>query len=164
MTTPLLHRLATAVATTALATSLLAGPAIAQAAGPHSHGAGTLHALNLDHGRQWPTDEPLRAGMGRIRSLVEPALGAAKAGALPAARYGELASRIEAEVGTIVADCKLEPQADAMLHLVIAEVVEGADAMAGNDPAQGLVRVATALNEYGRYFDHPGFEPIRTTH
>lgn len=31
-------------------------------------------------------------------------------------------------------------------------------------PQQGLVQVATAVNNYARYFDHPGFKPIRVGH
>jgi hypothetical protein len=110
----------------------------------------------------------LRNGMNRIRGLVEPQLGAAHAGKLTAAQYRELATQVESEVGTIVANCKLEPRADAMLHLVIADLGEGTDAMAGRNaklrPAQGLAKVALALNEYGGHFDHPGFQPIRNIH
>ena len=54
-----------------------------------------------------------------------------------------------AKVGGIVANCKLDPKADAMLHLVIADIGAGTDAMAGKDPktrpALGLVRVAQAV-------------------
>jgi hypothetical protein len=78
--------------------------------------------MTLNQGRKWATDEPLRAGMGRIRGLVEPQLGAAHAGKLTPAQYRELATQVENEVGGIVANCKLEPKADAMLHLVIADI------------------------------------------
>ena len=44
----------------------------------------------------------------------------------------------------------------------------GTDAMAGKapklKPQQGLVQVATAVNNYARYFDHPGFQPIHLGH
>jgi len=106
--------------------------------------------------------------MGRIRGLVEPQLGAAHAGKLTSAQYRELATQVETEVGGIVANCKLEPKADAMLHLVIADIGAGTDAMAGKDaqtrPALGLVKVAQAVNQYGSHFDHPGFKPIRNVH
>ena len=97
----------------------------------HSHDAVTPHELTLNQGRKWATDEPLRAGMGRIRGLVEPQLGAAHAGKLTPAQYRELATQVETEVGRIVANCKLEPKADAMLHLVIADLGAGTDTMAG---------------------------------
>ena len=143
------------------------GPILAQTTA-HSHDAATPHKLTLNQGRKWATDEPLRAGMGRIRNLVEPQLGAAHAGKLTPSQYRELATQVETEVGGIVANCKLEPKADAMLHLVIADLGAGTDAMAGKDaktrPALGLVKVAQAVNQYGSHFDHPGFKPIRNVH
>ena len=155
---------------TAAAVMLVAapvGPALAQTAA-HSHDAAATHKMTLNQGRKWATDEPLRAGMGRIRGLVEPQLGAAHAGKLTPAQYRELATQVETEVGGIVANCKLEPKADAMLHLVIADIGAGTDTMAGKDaktrPALGLVKVAQAVNQYGSHFDHPGFKPIRNVH
>lgn len=166
MKTPNWTSLTAAVAAAAMVAALGA-PALAQA-GTHDHGAAAPHKLTLNQGRKWSTDEPLRAGMGRIRGLVEAQLGAAHAGQLTPAQYRELSTQVETEVGGIVANCKLEPKADAMLHLVIADIGAGTDAMAGKDakvrPALGLVKVAQAVNQYGSHFDHPGFKPIRTAH
>lgn len=134
----------------------------------HDHDAATPAKLSLDHGRKWATDEALRGGMSRIRALVEPQLAAAHAGKLGAAQYTALAGQVEAEVGAIVANCKLEPKADAVLHVVIGEIGAGTDAMAGKAatqrPQQGLVQVAKAVNGYAGHFDHPGFKPIRGVH
>jgi hypothetical protein len=158
--------LTTAVAAAAMAAAL-SMPALAQTA-THDHGASTPHKLTLNHGRKWATDAPLRAGMARIRGFVEPKLGAAHAGQLTPVQYRELAMRVETEVGGIVASCTLEPKADAMLHLVIADIGAGTDTMAGKNakvgPALGLVKVAQAVNQYGSHFDDPGFEPIRNVH
>jgi hypothetical protein len=153
--------------TAAVLATGLAGPALAQTAA-HGHEAATPHKLSLNQGHKWATDEALRGGMGRIRGLVEPRLGDAHAGKLTAAQYRQLATQVETEVGGIVANCKLEPKADAMLHLVIADLGEGTEAMAGKNtklpPAHGLVKVALAINEYGSHFDHPGFRPIPDLH
>ncbi|MCW5660253.1 MAG: hypothetical protein KIT60_21325 [Burkholderiaceae bacterium] len=166
MKTPNRTSLTAAVAAAAMAAALSAA-ALAQTA-THDHGAAAPHKLTLNQGRKWTTDAPLRAGMGRIRGLVEPQLGAAHAGKLTPAQYRELATQVETEVGGIVANCKLEPNADAMLHLVIADIGAGTDAMAGKDaktrPALGLVKLAQAVNQYGNHFDHPGFKPIRNVH
>ena len=166
MKTPNWTLLTTAVAAAAMAAALSL-PALAQTAA-HDHSAATPHKLALNQGRKWATDEPLRAGMGRIRGLVEPQLGAAHAGKLTPAQYRELATQVETEVGGVVANCKLEPEADAMLHLVIADLAEGADTMAGKNvkvrPVLGLVKVAQAVNQYGSHFDHPGFKPIPGVH
>ena len=55
-----------------------------------------------------------------------------------------------------------------MLHLVIADLAEGADAMAGRNtkltPGQCLARTAKAVNDYGRHFDRPGFKPLHAGH
>ncbi|PNG51522.1 MULTISPECIES: hypothetical protein [unclassified Variovorax] len=159
----ILQRLILGTAAAALAMAS-AGPALAQTTA-HGQDATAPHKLSLDHGRKWRTDEPLRAGMGRIRDMVEPRLAAAHAGKLTLDQYRDLATQIETEVGGIVANCKLEPKADAMLHLVIADLAAGTDAMAGKDtktrPALGLVKVAQAVNRYGSHFDHPGFKPVR---
>jgi len=167
-------------AAAAFAVAAVVGAAGAQAADGHSHArpaaaakpahdhghdhAGAPGKLALDDGRKWPTDAALRDGMTRLRGLVAKRLDAAHHGKLSAAQYTALAGEVEREVGGIVANCKLEPKADAMLHLVIAEIGEGADAMAGKTAgvkrAQGLVKVATAVNGYAEHFDHAGFKPI----
>jgi hypothetical protein len=134
----------------------------------HDHGAASHAKLTLNQGVKWATDAPLRAGMARIRALVAPQLDGAHAGKFSQAQYAALAGQVEGEVGKIVATCKLEPKADAMLHLVIGQIGEGTAAMLGKTaavkPEQGLVKVATALNDYARHFDHPGFATISAAH
>ena len=163
MQTP--NRTLSTIAIAAAAMVLALGrPALSQTAA-HDHGAAAPHELTLNQGRKWATDAPLRAGMARIRGLVEPRIGAAHAGKLTPVQYRELATQVETEVGGIVANCKLEPKADAMLHLVIADIGAGTDSMAGKNaaaaPAAGLMQVARAVNRYGSHFDDPGFTPIR---
>ena len=145
----------------ALLPALLA-PAPVLAADPHAHGHGAGTAkLQLDHGKKWATDAPLRRGMAAIRETVHgapPPLH--KATAKPEA-YAPVGARIEAEVGRIVAECKLPPDADAQLHLVIADVIAGADTMKSATTASagraGLVKVNSAFETYAKYFDHPGW-------
>ena len=155
----------TAAAAVLVASSI--GTAQAQAV-DHSHDAATPPQLSLNQGEKWGTDEPLRAGMGRIRSLVEPQLGAAHDGRITQAQYNDLAVRIGTEVGDIVANCRLEPKADAMLHLLIADLGDGTRSMTGQNakqrPALGLVKVAKTLDQYGKHFDHPGFQPVGVDH
>ncbi|WP_305611415.1 hypothetical protein [Methyloversatilis sp.] len=164
MKTPKRTFLANAIAAAVMAAAL-GTPTTAAQTTAHDHGAAMPHKLTLDHGRKWATDEPLRASMGRIRSLVEPQLGAAHADKLSPAHYRELAAQVESEIGAIVTNCKLEPKADAMLHLLIADLSAAADTMAGKNattrPALGLEKVVEAVNQYGTHFDHPDFKPIR---
>ncbi len=123
-----------------------AGPAAAAEA-PHEHGHGTGEArLVLDHGRKWQTDAPLRKGMENIRAVLA-----------TRQKPEALAELINAEVAYIVQNCKLPEEADAQLHLLIAELLAGADAMKGEHPREGAERVARALDRYGELFDHPGW-------
>lgn len=164
MKTPKRAFLAAAIPAAVMAAAL-GSPTTAAQTTAHDHAAATPHTLTLDHGRKWATDEPLRAGMGRIRSLVEPQLGAAHADTLSPAHYRELAAQVESEIGGIVANCKLEPKADAMLHLLIADLSAAANAMAGKNaktrPSVGVEKVVEAVNQYGIHFNHPDFKPIR---
>ena len=141
----------------------LGASAPALAADTHAHGAAAPSKLTLDHGKKWTTDAPLRQRMGEIRALLAPQLGPFHAGKLPSADYQALGAAVEQKVAAIVAECKLPPDADAMLHLIVADLVAGADIMQGKTdgkPAEGAHKVVTAANAYGRYFDHAGWKPL----
>ena len=152
--------------TLALALTAFASTASAlavRAADPYHHGHDAPAAkLQLDHGKKWKTDEPLRRGMVAIRETVHGAPAPLHKGTAKPEAYAEVGNRVEAEVGRIVKECKLPPEADAQLHLVIADVIAGADAMKGAKDAKagraGLVRVDGALKAYGNHFDHPGWK------
>lgn len=142
----------------------LGGGAGARAAAQdaHQHAQGTAaHALRLNAGQRWATDEPLRQGMTRIRDALEPELSAAHSGKLSAAQYAALGKEIEGQIAYIVQNCKLEPQADQVLHVVLAELTEGNDALLGRAKSvkrsAGVVKLVRTLENYGKYFDHPGW-------
>lgn len=147
-----------------LALGLVATGASAAEHSAHQHGADAVQ-LSLDNGKKWATDEPLRKGMGAIRTEMDASLHAIHEGKLTAARYNALATKISTEVAGMVAQCKLEPKADAQLHLVIAELLNGTDAMQGKakkvSRQTGAVKVLGALEKYAAYFDHPNWQPIK---
>jgi hypothetical protein len=133
------------------------------AADEHRHGHGAAPAkLQLDHGKKWKTDEPLRKGMASIRETVHGAPAPLHKGTAKPEAYAEVGSRVEADVGRIVKECKLPPEADAQLHIVVAELVAGADALKtakdGKSGRAGLLKIDGALKSYGKYFDHPGWK------
>jgi hypothetical protein len=83
---------------------------------------------------------------------------------MTAEQYRALGTTVEQEVARIVAECKLEPKADAMLHVVIGDLVAGAEGMQGKGqikPAAGARQVVQALNAYGRFFEHPGWQGLK---
>jgi hypothetical protein len=136
----------------------LSGPTFAATEQAHaSHGAAALE-LTLNNGQKWPTDEALRQGMGEMRSMLATSLGRMHAGQFTSADYAALADRAQEQVDYVTAYCKLPEDADAQLHVVLAEILEGVDAMrAGADRLGGARRVVRALEAYGRHFDHPNW-------
>ena len=163
-----IRRLQHATAITAAAMTLAwTLPGAAQVT-THAEHAAESGKLRLDNGRKWEPDSPLRDGMSRIRMLVEPGLASAITGKLDPAQYVALAARVEGEIGYIVANCKLAPEPDEVLHVILAEIVAGTEAMNGksavHDPRQGLAQVASAVNSYASHFRHPGFEPVPAIH
>lgn len=139
------------------------GPSLAVSNAAHDHG-GAATTLEMNAGKKWETDAALRKAMSEIRQTVAGSLHAIHENRLPVAGYGKLASKVEGAVGEIVANCKLEPKADAQLHLIVADLLAGAEQMAGKGKTaqrrNGAVKVIGALEKYGAYFDDPGFRPI----
>jgi len=129
----------------------------------HAHGvaAGTLDG---DAGVRWATDAALRSGMAQIRTALEPAQQRIHEDKLPPRQYDALAATVSQAVAAIVANCKLEPQADAQLHVIIADMLDGVEAMLGKAPKVkrqlGALKVLDALDKYAAHFDHPGWQPL----
>ncbi|MBS4097145.1 MAG: hypothetical protein KGZ83_09975 [Sulfuricella sp.] len=132
----------------ALVCTAFSGIPAALAHDHHDHAAhGEERAqLKLDQGRKWPTDEVVRQGMSTLRSALKS--GDAK-----------LAETVTAQVSFMTANCRLDKQADAMFHLVLADLIAGGEALQSQDTRpQGLEKVKHALENYGKYFSHPGWD------
>ncbi len=111
----------------------------------HSQAAG--HArLTLNEGQRWATDQVLRTGMQRIHEAVQQ-------------NSPQLARTTREQVDYLIAHCELEPEADATLHGIIAQLLAGAQALS-QDPrsTEGLEKIHHALRQYPEYFDHPGWQ------
>jgi len=127
----------------------------------HQHGhAEKQHAvseLSLDHGKKWQTDAPLRRGMQHINDAVMHAVPAYHDDTLSKSEADELAGQINAQIEYMIANCKLEPAADATLHVLIGKLLTGAASLE-NDPlsSQGLPHIVSTLHQYSEYFAHPG--------
>lgn len=146
-----------------IAAAVFAALPATAATSAHEHGHGhhaSQSRLTLDDGRKWATDEPLRREMAELRD----ALTFARKGRMTDAEYRALGDVVEYRVGRIVEECKLAPAADANLHVLVTELVGAADDLRAPGKAHAhhaLRRATIALNEYGQYFDHPGWKPLR---
>lgn len=129
---------------------------------PHaSHGSIAPQKLQLNAGKKWATDALLRQTMNDINQAMAKALPPIHKNQFGNRDYEALAVTVSQKVAYAVEHCKLEPKADAMLHLVITELMAGAEMMEGktaNSRHDGAVRVREALKVYGEYFQHPGWE------
>ncbi len=144
--------------------AVASGSAFAQAGDAHAHDEHAGHAaheaqsatLNLNQGERWETDEPLRKGMLEIRHAVEKATADSGANALNAQQAEALTLAIDENVNLIIEQCKLEPEADANLHVILAEILSASNALKSKpQSADGLPRIQGALENYAHYFNHP---------
>lgn len=145
----------------ALALCLVLGqPALA--AGPHTHeGPTTTAGPVLDHGKKWPTDDVLRRGMNDIALAMRQSLTPIHGKVFTPAQYEALATRIQAQVDDVVGNCKLPEQADQQLHIVLEQIIDGAARMkSGTSRDEGAMKIVRALAQYGKYFDHAGWQPL----
>lgn len=134
----------------------------ADSAAVHDHDHGDVpFEMQLNNGEKWAIDPPLRQAMGDISEAMRQSLPAIHEDRLPAEDYVPLANQINDGVAHMIANCELPPDADAQLHMVIAQLMAGSEKMAGSDaPRDGAVQVLGALDAYDQYFDDPEFIPV----
>ncbi len=131
----------------------------------HGHAEHGDMQLELDHGRRWATDAPLREGMERIRAAVEMARQAGAQGGLNATQAQALAAATEDGIAFMVQHCRLEPKADVNLHILLGRLSAAATAVKANPmAADGLPQMLEVLDIYPRYFTHPGWQAIARGH
>ena len=132
---------------------LAALPLSAVAASHDHHPAATAAAPAQRHA----TDAVLREEMQGIRAAVG-GLGHYAHGHIEAALAVQLAGQVEERVRTIIANCKLPPDADAALHAIIVPLIQNAGALK-KDPQDlaAIQPMRDALARYARQFDDPAF-------
>lgn len=131
----------------------------------HHHPADPQLKLELNEGKKWKTDAPLRKGMDRIKSLIEADHPPIHQNRFTSEQYQALAARLDGPIAEIFKNCKLPPAADQMLHVVLVEIIEAGKVMKQDEPVaqkrKAAVRIIQALGRYGEYFDHPGWTKVR---
>ncbi len=106
----------------------------------------------------WPTDAPLRAGMANVRTSVE-ALRHLEMGHMSRQQALAEVGMIDQSIDHIIANCKLDPGADSVLHQVIAKLVHGSAGLKSDlkDKA-AMAELRAALLDYQRLFNDPGWD------
>lgn len=120
---------------------------------PHRHDGQTQELPDVAQSALFATDAPLRAGMARVRNAVAANVPDHRQRGLSREQAAALASEIEQSVSYLFANCRLEPAADAALHGLLAQLLQGAAALRRDPSADdGMPAVLAALERYPRSF------------
>lgn len=153
--------IATAIITLAITTPLHAQTPVTEHS--HGHDQNANAALTLDHGKKWQSDIPLRQGMKSINDAVMKNVDAFHHDKLTKYDAEKIAQHINNQVTYLVSNCKLQPNADATLHVIIGELLTGASVLEKEPQSmRGLPAIVKALQQYSEYFednDWNGVEP-----
>lgn len=126
----------------------------------HNHGQAVTE-MQLNNGSKWGIDAPLSQAMGKISQAVSAEVEGIHADKLPQENYVALAGEINNQIAYMIENCQLEPAADAQLHIIIHDLMDGSASMENQSKARdGAVKVINALNNYANYFDDPKFQPV----
>jgi len=131
----------------------------------HSHHKTEKSELQLNAGKKWETDSPLRSGMEGIKSKIEAKLPEIHRNEFTKAQYEELSQKISMDLESIFKNCKLSPKADEQLHHILVQIIDGADKMKtsvkADERKNGVIKMIQSLDHYPKYFDHPNWKAIR---
>jgi hypothetical protein len=124
----------------------------------HGHHQHEASVIQPPAGQLWPTDEYLRTGMSKIERAIAQAIAHRP---VSRERALETARIVEQNVAYIVENCKLPPQPDAALHVVIGRLMTAANGLkeeASREPA--IEQLENVLHDYRENFDHAPAEPL----
>lgn len=114
---------------------------------------------------KWSTDDPVRRAMKAVRDIVVRDHSLVTHRRMPPAGARAFHASIKSEMERMLAETKVEGEAQAALRTVAAEIAGGAEAVAGMRPAvepiDGIVAIDDALANYAGRFDDPGWQPLR---
>lgn len=121
-------------------------------------------ALTLNDVKKWATDATLRRGMARIAALVAPLAAKMEGERLDPIEAARLADGVRDEVNILISNCRLEPKADAALHVLIANMLAGADILSQPEPSiEGVRMISDVLDLYPRYFEDADPAPAESS-
>lgn len=134
-------------------------------AAEHSHSANAEPGktkLELDHGKKWMTDLPLRQGMEAIELLMNKNISAIHKKSLKDSDYKILGKDISTQTNNIFKNCKLSAEADQMLHRILAQILNAEQVFWRKNNTlskhEAALDVMSALEDYKKYFDHKNEE------
>jgi len=127
---------------------------------PHDHDTNPQQ-IRLNQGEKWEIDESLNIGMTLIKQEVIKNLDDIHNDLFSNQQYAQLAIELDKQLAFLFKNCQLPPQADAQLHILLAQIGRGVGVIKhDNNKKQGAVVVIQALKDYPNYFDDPAWQDI----
>ena len=126
----------------------------------HSHG-GSSNASEVKPDKKFIADEALKERMNSILSAMQE-LNKTGSASEKKKKVVTTGARVESVVQDIFKSCKLAPDADAAIHPILAEILEGAHLLKNGIEKDGHERIHKALLKYGDNFEHSGWNHNHT--
>lgn len=140
---------------TVLVACLCTGPAFAT---EHAHAAvqGTGAPVASATAARHVADARLRSAMAAVRGAVE-AFEHARHGHMGPPQVRALADHLDAQVARVFSECRLEPAADASLHVLLLTIAKASRAMrATPDDFAPVTAMERAMADYALVFADDG--------
>jgi hypothetical protein len=126
----------------------------------HSHGDSS-NVSEVKPDKKFIADEALKERMNSILSAMQK-LNKTGSASEKKKKVVTTGGRVESVVQDIFKSCKLAPDADAAIHPILAEILEGAYLLKKGDEKNGHERIHKALLKYGDNFEHSGWNHSRS--
>ena len=149
-----------AILISAVLSFVFSGQSYAAEKNHHSHGdRSTITEVKPD--KKFIADEALKERMNSILSAMQE-LNKTGSASEKKKKVVTTGGRVESVVQDIFKNCKLVPDADAAIHPILAEILEGANLLKKGDEKNGHERIHKALLKYGDNFEHSGWNHNRS--
>lgn len=126
----------------------------------HNHDTLSIE-LSLNNGAKWQIDNSLHIGMSGIKKEMMANLDAIHYDKFSQKQYIATARKIDSQLSYLFKNCKLPSQADAQLHILLANIMQGSELMKSSEtPKQGAIKIIQSLNDYPQYFNDPAWQSL----
>lgn len=119
----------------------------------HSH-EGHNTQMVLNEGKKWQSDQTLKVNMAALEEKFDSVHKLFETKKVKSSDYKMLAKQIGDSTSQIVKNCKLEPKADATLHVVLGKLLAAQENL--KNPKKRIValrEIHESLNLYHEYFE-----------
>lgn len=127
----------------------------------HNHGKSDSK-LNLNNGKKWSTDKPLRDNMDAIHNHIKSSLDKIHTKKMRNSEYQALSKKVRGNINSIFKNCKLPPKADAQLHILLSSMLSANDKLLEQisleEKAHAVEKILEGYKAYLKHFDHKGAE------